>query len=91
MSTTPEESIEFVDPPPKATGNDKRAAARNAAVLAQLKARPGEWALVKHDTTDTAGSTWRRQGCEVTTRTTGHREGRRVVDVYARWVEGTTK
>lgn len=73
--------IQFQDPPPKTYPG--RAKEVMEAVEA-LKLRPGQWALVRR-AGDKGGtpSTWRRLGCEITTRQNG--DG---VDVYARWPGG---
>jgi hypothetical protein len=71
--------ILWQDPPPKVDS-------RHAATLAALKANPGRWALLLADrTSSTAGTAWKKLGCEVEVSRKNPGETPPKYDVYARW------
>lgn len=76
--------IEFKNPP--VTEAKKRGmGADTLAVIEALKARPGEWALIKKDVNVNAASWWKkRPGIEAKSSTIGKPKNR--CDVYARYV-----
>lgn len=79
------DEIKFVDQPPS---RGRGPSARIDEIVAKLKARPGEWALVGEGVGANCPTPYKRRGCEYITRNTRKVDGRRVVDAYARWPEG---
>ena len=77
-------SIEFKNPPVSAASK-RGPGAENAAIIDALKARPGQWALIKEDTYPNATAWWKkRPGIEAKSSTIGHDKNK--CDIYARWV-----
>lgn len=77
--------IQFVDElPPKATGGRTTSPILDA-VTAALKARPGEWAIVLTAANSGHTSRFRDRGLATATRNTRTVDGKKVVDIYARW------
>lgn len=76
--------IEFKNPP-KSTAPKRGIGTETQAIIDALKARPGEWALIKKDV-NVGVSTWwkKRTGIAAKASTIGHPKGK--CDVYARWV-----
>lgn len=75
--------IEFKNPPTAKVV--RRVGPETQAILDALKARPGQWALIKEDTNPNTTSWWKkRPGIEAKSSTIGKPKNR--VDVYARWV-----
>lgn len=72
--------IVWKEPPPR-TYRGK--AGRWVAVAAELRAHPGEWALVATDVTPNLAQTLKRHGLETAVR--GIRN-KKAAEVYARWV-----
>lgn len=70
-------SLVWKDPPPSKTFG------KLAGEIAELKAHPGVWALVRESTHRSAGISWERHGCETTLRK--NPDG--TWQVYARWPE----
>jgi hypothetical protein len=61
-------------------------------VLAELKARPNEWALIAEEATSPAAPPLRTAGCVVTSRKVGVNDtGRPVYDVWAKYEPGNPK
>ena len=80
-------TIEFKNPP-KPKGWVRGPGTETTAVTEALKARPGEWALIKKDVNVSASTWWKkRPGIEAKASTIGHPKGR--CDIYARWVGET--
>ena len=76
--------IEFKNPPVGAT-TKRSIGAETQAVIDELKARPGEWALIKTNVNPSVSTWWKkRAGIEAKASTIGHPKGK--CDVYARWV-----
>lgn len=81
-------TIEFKNPPKPSKPAGKPIGAETQAIIDALKARPGEWALIKKDVNPNTSSWWKkRPGVEAKASTIGHAKNK--CDVYARWV-GTT-
>lgn len=75
--------IEWADPPPTNHSRSRRAD-EIKAMVAQLKERPRQWALVCRGMRSSGSVVpWQRHGCEVALRKTC--EG--TWDIYARWPE----
>jgi hypothetical protein len=66
----------------------KRSGRPVSPVWAKLRANPGQWALIATGVTRSAGHNRARQHpeCEVVVRNERTVDGRRVVDVYARYI-----
>lgn len=76
--------IEFKNPP--VSEARKRGIGKDTlAIIAALKARPDEWALIKRDTYPNTTTWWKkRPGIQAKSSTIGKPKG--MCDVYARWV-----
>ena len=75
-------NIVFKNPP---TPNRRGPSPETQGIIVALKARPGEWALVKEDVSAAAGTAWKkRDGFQVKVSSIGKPEGK--WDIYARWV-----
>jgi hypothetical protein len=81
-------TIEFKNPPVSEISK-RGLGAETQSVIDALKARPGEWALIKKDVNPSV-STWckKHAGIEAKASTIGHPKGK--CDVYARWVGATS-
>lgn len=81
--------LQWTPPPPKPKPAPRERRTRNMRIVEQLKARPGEWALVQKGAGSGAGTTWRKYGCEVETRIARGEDGEPLPknrrDVYVRW------
>ena len=61
-------------------------AEQNDAIVAALKARPGQWAVVQRGNATSGVTTWTKRGCEaVARRGANSPDGGARYDVYARW------
>jgi hypothetical protein len=70
--------IVWKEPPPPKTGND--------AVLVELKANPGRWALLAEGKASSGmGTPWRKLGCETRTVRTNPGDAKPRYDLYVRW------
>jgi hypothetical protein len=79
--------IVWEDPPPNGKGRGLGpAAARNAAILAEVKAHPGKWALVSEDIARSVAGQWKKKGCETRTASNGGPNASRG-KLYVRWPE----
>jgi hypothetical protein len=79
--------VVWEDPPPDSRGRGlSGAAARNAAILAEVKAHPGKWALVSEDIARSVAQAWKKKGCETRTATNGRGVTARG-KLYVRWPE----
>lgn len=75
--------IEFKNPP--TAGKSRGRGAETDLIIAALKSRPGEWALIKTDVTASSATPWKkREGIEARSSSVGKPEGK--ADIYARWV-----
>jgi hypothetical protein len=79
--------MKFVKEVPKSTYN--RNDPKIDAEVAELKKKPGQWALVRERATGGNSTTYKKRGCEVTMRTSPGYENipaaDRRYDIYARW------
>lgn len=77
--------IEWAEPPaPIQRGRGK--AEQNDAIVAELKKRPGKWAVVQRGMASAGCSSWTKCGCEaVGRRGQDSPEGGARYDIYARW------
>jgi hypothetical protein len=72
--------IKWQDPPAALTFHE--------SVVAALKKNPGRWALVVEDrSTSSAGTWWKKFGCETKVHRKNPGEAKPKYDVYARWPE----
>jgi len=77
-------TIEFKNPPVSEKPG-RGIGPETQATINALKARPGEWALIKKDVNPSVSTWWKkRAGIEAKASTIGHAKGR--CDVYARWI-----
>lgn len=53
--------------------------------IAELKQRPGTWALVEENVAQSSREKYKRRGCDTRNVQNGYEHGR--VDIYARWPE----
>ena len=75
--------IEFKNPPAARGNSGPRQ--ETLDIIAALQSRPGEWALIKKDSSAAITTQWKkREGIEAKSSTIGKLAGK--VDVYARWV-----
>lgn len=75
-------TLQFAPLPPKTAGRPR--SSKYDAVVAQLRERPGEWALVAKDVPSGTAAHFKRRGAETTTRNNRIVDGRTVSDVWAR-------
>lgn len=80
-------AVEWMDPPPsrRSSDHDRGLNTFTDAVVDALRERPGRWARVDSQVSNTRGNGWQqaagRKRCQAVVRTTDSG----LVDVYARW------
>lgn len=70
-------TLNWEDPPAEMRGGR----ASLAPLIAELKANPGKWALVRVDASAAAGEGFKKKGCKVTRRKVGDNK----FNIYAMW------
>jgi len=75
--------INWQEPPADKRGNKSGRSDEITAIVNEMQANPGKWALVRQDVISGHVATWKKRGCEVRTSTVSPGK----VDVYARWPE----
>lgn len=76
-------AIKFQNPPAPSRGRGK--SHETQQIITALKARPGEWALIKENVASANGTTWnKREGFEARIVGIGKPKGK--YDIYVRWV-----